>query len=283
MRSYKTVTIEIATTHELSSLVETYQEVAAGKMQKIRHETMMSRAFFEGLAQLSEAVGADMVQGTMGRTPKTAVVWVAANAGLFGDIIEKTLVAFLHYIRQKPVDVFVLGAAGAQLLSTLAPDVRCTAIPFADDEVTVESMTRLTNYLSGYETTVIFFGKFQSVAIQNADKRVISAALHEDGLNVIDQKERLHREFTYIYEPTPRIVSRCVADEIFGAVVEQTIRESQLAKYASRLMHLDEAMDHVDDRLKTLSTEKRKIKKIREDRKQRIMLAGMKTQGRYQT
>ncbi len=277
MHSFRSVTIEITTTHELQGLVETYQEIAAGKMQRIRHETITSREFIEGLAKLSEAVGADLVAAVSGRAPKTAAVWVSANAGLFGDIVEKTMVPLLQYVHGRSTDMFVLGEIGKQLMATLAPDVRYVAVPFSDDSVDTDSLKRLMAVLAGYEQVVLFFGKFQSIAIQSADQRVVSGASVAVGTDMIDEEQRRHREWTYIYEPTPSYVSNVMVQEITGSIVEQTIREGQLAKYASRLIHLDEAMDHIAERLDILMVERRKMRKIREDRKQRTMLSGMRT------
>jgi len=228
------------------------------------------------LSVLSTTVGGDLVTASAGRNPKSAVVWVSANAGLFGDIIEKTLEHLLVHVRSHTADVFVLGQVGKQLLESFASDVHARYIPFQDDVADETFFHRLLEQLSGYEHITIWYGKFKSIAVQSPDSRTVSGQMLADVMNTIDPKERRHREFTYIYEPDPSVVSKYMASEILNTVVEQTIFEAQLGKYASRLMHLDESIDHIEDRIDVLDRERRVVKKIREDRKQRTMLAGMR-------
>lgn len=276
MRSLQIISADMSTTADVRGLVETYQEIAAGNMQHIRKSTVSSRDFTEGLSALAQAVGSDLAATEPGRLPKTAAVWVSANAGLYGDIIEKTLAAFLEYIRNHKADVFVLGESGRQLLATISPKTPVTVLPFSDDTVDESALSTLRDAVSGYEHVVVFFGKFKSIAVQTPDHRIVSGDILPEIAGELDRKERNRRQLAHIYEPSPLDVSRFVASEIQVSVIEQTLYEAMLGKFASRLMHLDEAMDHIGDRLEHLSHEHRKVKRIRDDRKQRTMLAGMR-------
>jgi len=257
---------------ELGGLIEVYEEVAAGRMTKVKVEIMSCREYYEALAILSSDVGADLA-GLARGTGQSAAVYIAANAGLYGDIVEEVFLAFLRFVKDTGARAVVIGRRGEELMAEHAPELTYDPFPLSDSEVTHEPIHILLKRLGSFQNIVIFYGKFKNIAIQEP----VSASLSGDLMVTTQNAEviKKHR-FAYLYEPGVEEVSAVFTTEVQAGVLEQILRESQLAKYGSRLMHLDAALGNVSDRLEQVGREKRRLVKAIADRKQHTMMAGIK-------
>jgi F0F1-type ATP synthase gamma subunit len=273
MKTIKSVISENKDTLELKGLIEVYEELAATKMQKIRAGILASRDFFEGLSRLSDEVGSDFAQVIAGFGKKTAAVFLGANTGLYGEIIDKTFGLFLDFIRQNRADVFVVGELGQELMRQHAPGVRYQLLNLDDDKIDPESFRELVLRILPYRRILVFYGKFKNLAVQLASQTGISGDLlpkSEEDWQML-RKKRL----SYLYEPSLEGVSGVFAKEILTSIFEQTLRESQLARFASRLMRLDQAIENVNLSLAKLNGEKRSLRKKILGKKQNIMISGV--------
>ena len=54
----------------------------------------------------------------------------------------------------------------------------------------------------------------------------------------------------YFFEPEVQKILAFFEKEIFASILEQTVREFELAKLSSRVVGLDKAIDHIDEELK---------------------------------
>ena len=257
---------------ELGGLIEVYEEVAAGRMTKVKVEIMSCREYYEALAILSSDVGADLA-GLARGTGKSAAVYIAANAGLYGDIVEEVFLAFLRFVRDTGARAVVIGRRGEELMAEHAPELTYDPFPLSDSEVTHEPIHILLKRLGSFHNIVIFYGKFKNIAIQEP----VSVSLSGDLMATTQNAEVIKkRRFAYLYEPGVEEVSAVFTTEVQAGVLEQILRESQLAKYGSRLMHLDAALGNVSDRIDGLRHEKHRLVKAIADRKQHTMMAGIK-------
>lgn len=263
MRNIKTLQADSQTYTELKGLIEVYEEMAAAKMQKIRTEILTSRAFYEGLAKLSDEIGADF-RNTSKKNNKAIAVFISANAGLYGDILEDMFRQFIEFVRSNPVEACVVGSWGADRMRLQAPEISYRYENIGDDTIDIETLSRLMGSLSSYGKIIVFYGKFNSIVNQSAASATISGEL----LPQKDDKTLTQRQLHFLYEPSVPDISEVFTNEIMASLFEQSIRESQLAKQASRLMHLDTAMDRVDENIKTVYAEKKKATKRTMDKKQ---------------
>lgn len=273
MRTLKSIISETKDTSELKGLVEVYEELAAEKMQKVRGEIMSVREFYDELSKLSEDVGADFEHVVSFQGKKIAVILIAANSGLYGDIIDKTFSAFIEYIKTNKADVFVIGKTGEDMIKETGQKISYQLISFPDDKIEEKDINELLSKMLGYRKIVLFYGKFRNIAIQLATFRTLSGDTVSKAL--VNPEELKKIRFHYLYEPSLLHVSDLFANEILESLMEETLREASLAKFASRLMHLDSAIDKIDDSIKTLVSQKRRIQKTVSNKKQNSMITGI--------
>ena len=272
MTSLKRVSDEVLAHNSMRSLIEVYEEMAAEAMRKIREAILSSRDYYRGLAKLSEEVGADIAQITDSTVNRRALVLLSSDRGMYGEITDRVFQRFLEAIKQvdDKTDIYITGKMGEEMMRLLAPKINFVTLDF--DEAEFEnSLMMLSTKLIHYRFVEMFFGQFGSVARQEAVSRTLSAAV----VNMTQDKWAgdVSIKLSYIYEPNIRDISTLFGEQIFGGILEQTIKEDQLAKQASRLMHLDSAWNQVDKELKKSTRRYSKLHKRISGRKQNTTLA----------
>jgi F0F1-type ATP synthase gamma subunit len=280
MKTFKKIVNEIKDTTELTHVVEVYEQVAASKMQKIRNDILTSREFFEGLVKLSKDVGADfegLVSAARGISTTEAAVFVSANAGLYGDIIARTFDLFLQYLDEHKVDAYVVGKVGEEMMRRTAPGKTYRPFEMSDEEIEEQQFNILAKNLAGYERITVFYGRFQSIVSQESQAATISGEILSEyqGNKKATQQMLEGKKLKYLYEPDVAAVSNFFGKEIMTATFEAMLRESQLAKYGSRLMHLDMAINKIEEQLGDQNDQKLKIRKRMQEKKQRASLGGI--------
>ncbi len=274
MRSIRKIVTENKETGEIRGLIEAYEEIAAGKMQEIREKILLSRDFFERLANLSSEVGADLESAGLGRSGDVAV-FVSAGTGLYGDLIDRIFVGFMDFVKKNPkADKVIIGKLGKEMVSSLTNIKDYKYYDLYDEEIKKDELSGLIKNLISYKKIYLFYGKFKNIVNQETWTQAISGQVLGD----IQQENIPETNFLYLYEPDVDTVSRVFSQEIAGSVFDQTIKESRLAKYASRLMHLDSALEKVDDKLAALLLEQTKAIKRNSERKQLSSFAGLMIQ-----
>ncbi len=275
MKSLKHLTNESKNLEEIKGLVEVYEELAASNMQKVRSLIMQAREFFENLETLSEEVGSD-VDSVLKSGKKTAAVFVSANGGLYGDIIDKTFQLFLEFVKTNQADMYVVGHLGETLMKTLAPGRKFQVFECSDDTIFPEEFDMMLGSLFSYKKIIVFYGKFYNIAVQRPYVSNVSGELLSKTEYIGDIGKI---RFRYLYEPSLTAVSEAFTGEILSASLDQILRESQLAKHASRLMQLDQTLDTININLEKLKGEKRQLVKKIAGKKQNAMISGIVARG----
>ena len=270
MSSLKSIREEIEVGRSIKGLVEVYEEMAAKTMREIRDAILSSREYYRGLARLSSEVGVDLSQLEDEKKRGQALVLFSSDGGLYGDIVDKVFARFLTRVREIPrAEVYVSGRASESLMKMLAPGVKYNSIAVPEGE---EGFRQVVASLWGYKQVEMFFGQFESLARQEASSREVSAT--EIELTQRDWSGEVVATLKYIYEPDVQAVSKIFGQEIFKGILDQTIKEGELARSASRLMHLDQAIGKIDENLGRARGKYLKAVKRVSGRKQNTMLAG---------
>lgn len=269
MKSLKQIVEEAKNTVEIKGLVGVYEEIAATKMQKIRDSVVNAQEYFEGLANLAEDVALDL-SGSYTTKKKDAAVFLSAETGLYGDLIDRVLVSFVDFVKKEKVDVFVVGKLGVNLMRTYAIGINFSLIEMDgdNDDIGVSGLNNVMKVLNSYSKIYIFHGRFKSIARQESIKKVISGPELEKYGGDLDKDEIKKKRFINIYEPDAAQVGAKFGKEISVSILDQSIRENQLAKYAARLMHLDSTLDNIDNTLMRLDNDKKRMRKKIEQKKQ---------------
>ncbi len=269
MKSYKNVINETKEIVDFRALIDVYEEIAAGKLLKIRTTIISVRDFYEGLRELSLEVGSDFQSVLKHEEPTEAALFIAANGGLYGDIMQKTFQLFLSYVRQHHTRNFVAGALGIQFMSQYAKGVDFVSVPLPED-AGIEPISAILQQLVSFHKISVFYSKFQNIVVQEPLMGEVSGKMFPQGEEDLKALAKAHMR--YIYEPAVYPVSEVFTKEILKEVLEQLVLESQLARLASRVMHLDQAIDKSDLLIKKLVQEKQKIKKQMLEKKQNAMI-----------
>ncbi len=256
MNSKRSLQIEMEGLTGLRSLVETYEEIAAQRMQKVREEVLIARQFLDGLAGVFGEVRA--AQKTEARLPagkpalpnngRTIAVFISANAGLYGDIVERTLNKFLDYVTESGSEAVVVGKLGVKLVQQRRPQLLYNYFDLSDDAIEVKGLAMIMRYLLQFEKIVVFYGKFRSLLNQEVMADPVSGDQLYKGLEGQSDKGA-EKKLEYLFEPELPRVLQFFESQILTTIFEQTVHESQLAKFASRLLSLDRAVDNVQKRM----------------------------------
>lgn len=273
------IKMEMLGLEELKSLVDVYEEVAAGRMQKIRGAVLQSRSFMDGLIEVfSKVIGAYKRLPEKERlirrlNKQTVAVFVAANARLYGDIVERTFENFSTYVTANKPEVVVLGKTGMQMMADKRPDVLFNYFDFSDVEVEMESFNMIMRYLLQFESIVVFHGRFKTLLNQEAAQTMVSGealmALEEGKAATDGAKDR------YLFEPSIQEVAKVFEGEILASIFEQTLHESHLSKFASRLLALDRSVENIERRIKQVKGDQIKWAHKKRNSKQLQTIAGV--------
>lgn len=278
MITKKQLQTEIEGLMSLKSLVEVYEEVAAGRMQRVRGAVLQSRQFLEDLLIVFMKVKTAYRESAKNFAPwrrrngKTVVVFISANAGLYGDIIDRTFEAFGKFVTTEKPQVVVLGKLGVKMMADHLPEVLYNYFDFSDEGVDLESFDMIMRYLIQFERILVFYGKFRTILYQDP----VMTSVTGDAVEVTQIEGAKTTDKTkFLFEPSVETVAQVFEGEILASLFEQTLHESQLSKYASRMLALDKAVDNIESRLKNINIEGRKIKHKTQNRKQLATISGI--------
>lgn len=263
----------------LKSLVETYEEVAALRMQAIRQSVLKAREFLEGLSGVFAQVKTNLDGNskitqisTLNRNGKSVAVFISANEGLYGDIINKTYELFSQFISKREADSVIIGKLGVKIITERNPTLLYNYFDFSDRGLDMDNLGLIMRYLLQFEQIYVFHGKYESLLNQtpsvssiSGDQSVSSGTQGED-----------HR---YLFEPDISEVLKMFESQIMATLFQQTMHEGQLAKFASRLFHLDEAVGSIEETLKVTNVKKRRVIHAISARKQLNTISGISLWG----
>lgn len=173
---------------------------------------------------------------------KATAVFIAANTGLYGGIINKTIQMLNKFLQENKADVTIIGRAGEQLFKAYNPGIKYSFFEFPDSSIDPEKLRLIVNHLLQYEKVLVFYAQFQSIVSQDPTISALGSSIElEEEDHTIKKK--------YLFEPSLEEIVIFFETEIFGLIFEQTLRESQLAKQASRMYAMDQAIQNINKRI----------------------------------
>lgn len=271
---------EIEQLGTLRTLVKVYGEIASIKMMRTRESVLYARQFLEKIGEVFDEVRASYLDQvmklakkkllkpgekvtTLSHNGKTVTVLLSANTKLYGDLVQRTYNEFLDEVRNNDVEATVIGKVGLALFSKHEPKRPVTYFDYPDDKRDAVAMKEVIRHLVQYEEIHVYYGKFKNVMRQEPDKYVMSA-----GMPLSEASKKDHKVREYLFEPSLSEVLKYFEKEIFGTLFGQTLDESQLGKYASRLVAMDRAEQNIEKRLKKMEVDQLKAKHLLNNRKQ---------------
>lgn len=272
MQSLRGLKQELSNMGYMKGILQTYEEIAASKMQIVRADLIQAKNYYDGLSDVSHEIGLDIVSVVGEETVISAMVLLSSNSGMFGDLPERVVAEFAKEIDGKICDVFVIGQMGAKLLRSIDPDRNFQVLNLPNEEFDQNSLASVIEQLRGYRQIKLFYGQFINIVRQIPNSRQLSGELTLTSLSSDDRFQK-ERRLKYLYEPSVESVGLKLGKEIFANIFEETTRQSQLAKFAARLMHLDESLSNLEIlNIKTYKLKNRWHRKL-DNKKQGLRIA----------
>lgn len=268
----KEIKAEIESLSNIQILVQSYEEIAAFYMRRTRSNVLQKREFLEGLSvifhqvklsyksELKKLVHEKKLKPhttTLRKhNGKTILVLVSANTGLYGDIVKRTFNLFMEEVKTRSTssgqaDIAIIGRLGNQLFQFENIQRPYTYFDFPDNKVDSLLLARIVGFLLGYEEIYAFYGKFQTVVNQIPTKSSITGddESQHQGEATKSIVGTTDANVKYIFEPSLENILTFFESEILASIFEQALYESQLAKFASRMITLDAAAENIKNSL----------------------------------
>jgi len=279
---------EIEQLNDMRDLMLAFEEIAVGRMRKIRASVLKNREFITGLTQIYQEVKSSYrnelilimkqkkVQdlskmSLISRNGKSVAVLLSTNTGLYGSIVRETYKSFVDFARRTKSDIVIIGKLGKVMFEADPQNSKGQTyeyFDFPDTEIKEDLSTKLLESLVKYEKILVFYGQFQNVVVQ---KPAILDIYGNEAKIGIDQDSNVK----YFFEPSLEKIVIFFETQIFSSIFNQTLHESNLAKNAARILALDTATESVKDQLSKFELEKRIVKHRVLNKKQLDSLSGM--------
>jgi F-type H+-transporting ATPase subunit gamma len=287
----KTINNQINYLETLQKLTESYAEISSGRMKKVRASVLVTRDFLERLSEIFTEVRtsyrnevAKLAKNKkdkeaitfLGHNGKTVSVFLSANTGLYGDLMQKTFRKFMEEVNSTDNEVTLIGRLGLSLFLSVKPNSPYTYFDYPDYGADKGKMAEIIRHLVQYEAIRVHFGKFRNVVVQEPNVFDINA--QTPITNQFD-KEGTKQEVKYLFEPTLEQILKFFETEMFSSVFEQAINESQLAKFASRMLAMDRASMNIKVNIKEVMVERLRMTHRLMNRKQLNSLSGIFANG----
>jgi len=291
MTSKKQVVSDIEYSLGLKTTLETYQEIAATRMQRIRNSVISSRNFLLGINTIFQQVKSSYLPASVlsrrrwqaGKAPKTFLktngrtlfIFISANTGLYGGIIKRTFDVFVRELKKQNrdvTDVAIIGRLGVKLFQEEFPKKPLSFFELSDNKIDHEVIKKIIPYLIQYENVIVFYEQFQSIIT------TLPIATSISGDRLPWEKSKFG-EIKYNFEPSLEKVMAFFEKEIFASIFEQVVYESLLAKFSSRMVALEDATENIQDNLKRAILQKDRIKHQEQNKKQNERLSSMSLWG----
>ena len=269
MATKREITEEFDRVSTIKEVLETYEEIAAQRMQNTRSSVIAGRLFIAELNYLFQQVKCSSRNEILKRMKtkhikdpskltfierngKTLYVLLSSNTGLYGDIIKETSELFINLVKKEKTDAVIIGRIGLELFKNSGLLITYNYFEFPDNTVDNQALKKIVSYILQYERVFIVYGRFENIVSQKPTVTSISG----DPLS----KEETASNVRYFFEPSLDKIMKFFEAQIFASLFDQTVFESQLAKFASRMTSLEQRVENIQDILKDMALEKEKIR-----------------------
>lgn len=270
MATIKEIEEDIDLVSTIKDITSTYQTLANMRVRRIQDEVLRTRTFLEGVAQIyhhaKTAYLGSLEEGSLEqasfirRNKKRATVFLSANERFYGTLLLDTWNKVQKYAKNHSTDLIVVGDIGKHLVEKQKQTSETKHFELDDENPTEEQKRMILEYIKKYEDIVVFHGRFKSAFRQIPIKTSISG-----GITLEKTPEETKN---YIFEPSPKAILEFFEEEIIGALFNQTLLEHQLARYASRMVAMDQASQNADDKLDKLQHKATRLEKRVQNKKQ---------------
>lgn len=266
---------QIISLETLEGLTHAYAQISSNRMKKIRFSVLSNREFLQDLDGIfkdlrlsykSEVRKLLKKKGIkegekvtfLAHNGKTVNVFLSANTGLYGEIVPAVFRVFLKDLKTQNAEATIIGKLGLSLfLGTAGAETTpYTYFDFPDYGLDPIKLSEIVSHLVQYEKIRVYHGKFVNLVRQEPTIFNLEAETPVAKFSLDEPEEKITK---YLFEPKLDDILMFFETEMFGSLLEQTLKESQLAKFASRMFAMDQAGENIKILLKKMRLEKLRL------------------------
>lgn len=268
MKTIKNLKDELDYLSSFLNMVESYEEIAALRMRKVKKFILERREFMQGLneafAYISYAyrtyrgsLKGKVKERILNTNGKTVLILLSSNTGMYGDIIINTFEKFKRDLpspENSDADIFIIGKVGQRMFENLGSGKEFKYFDMIDNGIDEPGIKKLIEYVTEYSNVVVYHGSFKSVLSQVPTRTEVPVELKriESSLKSYDDK--------FLFEPSVEKVAEHFEKQIESLIFEQVVFESSLSKFASRMISMDVASENIGDKIRKTDIDMKKAK-----------------------
>jgi len=287
MAQQKQLREEIFSNNNFKLLTKSYQEHAIGQMNYAKYSVLASRHFSEDLENIFSNVKTSYKNFIFGKNMKNIVkkngkqawILITANQKLYGDLMIRLSNIFIENVKNtdpKKIDLIIIGRQGKKIFDEQSLNRTYKFIEQTEFNVTLNFLRDISKDLINYEDIVVFYGKFNNLVSQTPIRASIAGGQVEpmlkEKLNTLDDKKKLN----FIFEPSIQEIIAFFENQILNILLNQSLQEGQLARFASRINAMETAQQNIEKKLKLLTRQERVLKTMNMNKKRLEILTGRK-------
>lgn len=282
---------DIEALNSLKDLVESYEEIAVIRMQKIKESVLKTRDF---LAELSDVFvdlkssydremkellakrkrGDRDILPALQKKGKYLMVYLSSNGKLYGSVTQKTFHLFTGDLKKpesKDADLAIIGSAGREMYEGSGNTKPYEFFEMPDTEITIDHIRKIMKKFLQYDKVHVYYGKFGNVVKQSP----IATSITGDDIFETEIVTQTPREERYLFEPSLEKILHFFETQIIASLFSQTLLENQLARHASRVNAMEEALIHIENESVRLNRLRNRIKHQAQNKKQLETISGV--------
>jgi len=260
-------------------LTGAFEGIASMRIAQIKDQVQQSADFFAELWRIYNQIRVDELfhfgrrQSVEQVINKELMILITAEGGFSGDIDERLVREALTHYRSEQNDIIVIGHHGLVLLQQrgIRPK-RSFQLPKRDRNITAEP---LIDEVQRYESTIVYFQSYQSLASQDIKTIKLATAVAERG-KAVEVGEEVISESNYIFEPSTFAVVDHLERSMMQITLSEVILESKLAQYASRFRAMSVAKERADESLQDLTSQYMRAKRHIKDERLKEIINGLR-------
>lgn len=271
---------EINSLNTMRVMLQTYQEIAAIRMKKIKSSVLATRDYIEELNTIYHEIRinrrANITKASLNNemnNERELAILLLSNTLLYGDVIRKTFNIFTEYIENKDIDILVVGKVGKSMLKASRPTLNFDYMEIDDSGNDKEGLADLLEKVMDRQNVTVFHGLYVDIMNQIGSKTTITTS------KLAVEDEKIGSIESYMFEPSIEVIQTYFENQILASLFEQTVNESFLSKFASRMITLEKSSHNIDDRIEDTQFELMRARHREANSKQLVKLSGINLWG----
>jgi ATP synthase F1 gamma subunit len=291
MAQKKLIIEELEALNSLKDLAESYEEIAAVEMQKIRDSVLKTREFLIDISdvfvdlkasyarEVNDLIsrrkkGDKTILPILQKINKTLMVYLSSNGKLYGPVTQKTFKLFSEALKKTNTDntdIVIIGNAGRELYENARINKTYEYFEIPDTKIDIEHIKKLMQKFLQYDKVYVYYGKFGNLVSQSP----ISTSITGEDVFETENITPAPREDRFIFEPSLEKIFHFFETQIMTNLFSQTLLENQLARDVSRVNAMEEALINIDIESKKLNRLGIRLKHAQQNKKQLETISGL--------